>query len=211
MLNNKKIQEAERKVLGLNYKDGLWDILMGLYFVVQSMVKPTNDSGAAPIVRYLPPMIYLVIGLVAFGYVKHHVIAPRIGMVKLNIKPNNQMGRIFIVVAIMVVITWVIFLFSANSGLGSYLANRPPWLMDVFFGLGIFLIFSMIAYSAQSPRFCLYGLLLGISLPASVIIRSEDQMMVAYPTMVAGAVMAMIGIVMLVRFIRDYPVSTHEA
>ena len=85
-------------------------------------------------------------------------------------------------VVVMVVITWVIFLFSANSGLGSYLANRPPWLMDVFFGLGIFLIFSMIAYSAQSPRFCLYGLLLGISLPASVIIRSEDQMMVAYPT-----------------------------
>lgn len=209
MLNNKKIQEAERKVLGLKYRDGLWDILMGLYFVVQSTVKPINDSGVANIVRYLPPMIYLVIGLVAFGYIKRHVIAPRIGMVKLNI--NNQMGRIFIVVAVMVVITWVIFLFGANSGLGSNLANRPPWLMDVFFGLGIFLIFSMVAYSAQSPRFCFYGLLLGISLPASVIVRSEDQMMAAYPTMVAGAVMAMIGIVMLVRFIRDYPVSTHEA
>jgi hypothetical protein len=205
------LKQAEQKTIALSAKDGLVDILMGIMFVIFASVESLENAGVSPLASYLPVAVYLAVGIPAFNIVKRRLIAPRTGLVRVSLRHNRQKRNIFIAVIGLQVFTLIIFLLALRSNLGWLPERLPDWLIDAVFGTGIFLVFSMLAYSMQAPRFYLYGFLLGLSLPLGVILQAEGHAFNSLPQAITGIIMALGGIYTLMQFLRTYPVQKGEA
>lgn len=210
MSNNLSVKAAERKVLRLYQKDGLWDVLMGLFFVMLALGDKFAGFGLPEPYQDFVSLGYLAVGLAAYYLLKNRVVAPRVGVVKISPIRNSQKRRIVLVAFGLFVATWVIFLLSSSGWLQSSLSGRPPWLIDAFFGTAIFGVFALMAYSMDTPRFAFYGFLLGISPVLGVMLDARGEAFNSGPTLLAGAVMALVGIYVFINFLKENPVVEVE-
>jgi hypothetical protein len=213
MSNQIDLPQAERRALALFMVDGVWDMLMGLFFFVQAFIDPIESLGTTRLVAYIPLIVYLPLGFLAFRWLKQRFTTPRIGLVKTSSRTNRQERRIMIVVLVMVAFTGVVFI-GATMGLFEQLGWTGGWLfawgIDLLFGLLAFAIFSMLAYSLIAPRYYLYGALLGAAMPFTAVLRDQGEWIDSLPMMLAGLAMVLIGALVFGRFIRQYPVPAEE-
>jgi hypothetical protein len=206
--------QAERRALALSMVDGIWDMLMGLFFFVQAFIDPIEESlGTTRLVAYIPLIVLLPLGFLAFRWLKQRFTIPRIGLVKTSSRTNLQERRILIVVLVMVVFTGAVFI-GASMGLFEQLGWTGGWLfawgVDLLFGLLTFAVFCLLAYSLMAPRYYLFGALLGAAMPLTATLRDQSEWISSLPMMFAGLVMVLIGALVFGRFIRQYPLPAEE-
>jgi hypothetical protein len=134
-----------------------------------------------------------------------------LGNVKLSPRSNAPKRNLLVVAIVFVLITLVVYLMAAAGSLSDMLNGAPSWIVDAGFGLAVFAFFALIGYSAQAPRYYLYGLLLGAAMPIKQIFWPDDPSLVLNPNMIAGVVMAVGGLLVFARFIQKYPVVGEEA
>ena len=91
----------------------------------------------------------------------------------------------------------------------------PEWFqvldMDIVFGLVAVAIFSLVSGVFRMWRPLIYGLLLGSSLIASGALTIYRGSEFQYPFAIAGGIIIGIGLSLLLRFVRTYPIPTEEA
>ena len=162
-------------------------------------------------VSYLPALVAMGIGLIAYAVVKLKVTAPRIGLAKISLRRNPARRSIFLFTVALQLITLVIFIFAATGWLQELFPSGTGWLIDAFFAVAIFGFFAFLGFNADAPRFYLYGLLLGISTLLSVPLRGDSSLVAQLPFMISGLVMVAGGIWSLVSFLRHYPPVEMEA
>jgi MFS family permease len=200
--------QAERRALALSMVDGVWDMLMGLFFFVQAFVDPIESLGTTRLVAYIPLIVCLPLGFLAFRLLKQRFTIPRIGLVKTSFRSNRQERRILIILMVMVIFTGVVFV-GAVMGLFEQFGWTGGWVfawgVDLLFGLLAFAIFSMLAFSLIAPRFYLYGALLGAAMPLTAVLGDQGVWVKSLPMALAGLVMVFIGALVFGRFIRQYP------
>jgi hypothetical protein len=206
--------QAERRALSLSMVDGIWDMLMGLFFFVQALIDPIEESlGTTRLVAYIPLIVLLPLGFLAFRWLKQRFTIPRIGLVKTSFRTNQQERRILIIVMVMVAFTGVVFI-GAVMGLFEQFGWTGGWLfawgIDLLFGLLTFAIFSVMAYSLMAPRYYLYGALLGAAMTLTGMINDQGEWIDSLPMMLAGLVMIFVGALVFGRFIRQYPLPAEE-
>ena len=79
---------------------------------------------------------------------------------------------------------------------------------DIFFALVILGIFCTMAYSLGVTRYYLYGLLFGASMLLQGI--ALEGLYEGVPMLAAGAIVTIIGAVLLARFLKQYPEIQEE-
>ena len=89
--------------------------------------------------------------------------------------------------------------------------NAPDWInnyqVEIFFAAVIIAFFTGLAYLMNVVRLHLYGWLLGIGNFASTTL---DNHPFDWPLFIAGATMALFGVVLFSRFLRDFDPPKEE-
>jgi len=210
-------KNAERKIFRLAiFQDGIWDMQIGGTYMLFSFYPITR--------RLLGPIwnLVLIFGLLGFLLVigatlKRTVSNPRMGLVKYGKGQKSRLRTMHLTI-------FTIFLASSALAIAlivkvyqgpTWGSNVPEWLqlldMDIVFGLVVVAIFSLLSGVFRMWRPFIYGLLLGSSLVASGALSVYHGPEFQYPFAIAGGIIMLMGLGLLLRFIRTYQIPAEEA
>jgi len=210
------LKELERKAFRSTFQDGLWDIFLGLLLlnvaigtIVGGMLEGAEMS-LPWIMLMIVPWPFVV--LIAFWAGKKFVTTPRIGLVKFGPQRKARMRNVRAVLFVSVLLL-VIMVFWGWAAMGNGL---PQWMRGIPFPLFVWpvqtiVIFGLAAYFLDVPRFYAYGVLYGLPLPLGLALAKNTDLTglssMAITFGVAVGVMVLIGVILFVRFLREYPVA----
>jgi hypothetical protein len=81
MSNPLNVKKAERRAMSLQFKDGLLEINLGIYFALLTLVEPLEEIGISRWIGYLILFGIFAAGLVVYFILKGRVVGPRLGNV----------------------------------------------------------------------------------------------------------------------------------
>ena len=209
-------KKAEKKIYQLAiFQDGIWDMQIGGMIMLFSFYPITRRSlgvGWNLVLIFGLLAILLIIG----ATLKRTVSTPRMGLVKFGKSQKTKLLTMRLIIfgifllTSALAITLIMQIFRPNWG-----ANTPEWLqllgMDIVFGLFAVAIFSVLSGVFRMWRPFLYGLLLGGSIVATGARSVYGGPEFNYPFAIAGGVILAIGLGLLLRFVRTYPIPREGA
>ena len=195
------LREIEKKTYMSYHQDGLIDIIIGLYaitFGLGIIVDLVLELNFAAIIPGMLIAIILPIWIIA----KRKITMPRIGYVNIGTKGSNKLFALFLGLAVAGL--GVFFLFTMIT----FQNGRPEWIETILFqygmiwiGLAAAIIGSLFAYTMGLKRLHGYGLLTLALFVIGYFLNFPFQ----YLLLLIGIVIVSSGAVLLVRFIRRYP------
>ena len=190
-----RLRDLERRVWLRTFEHGLWDIGIGTLFLGFGLSILFEFYAFAAIwVAFFPAMR-------AFG---RRVILPRIGDVVFQERRRRSKTRIQILLAALALAGVGMFAFTAWSTS----AGSPSWVgwVRTHFVIVIGVIcggaLAIAAWAADVPRFYAYALILFGAILASDFPIGYH---LGHALVSAGGLIALIGLGLLVRFLRRYP------
>jgi nicotinamide riboside transporter PnuC len=214
MSNQIDLKELERKAFRATYQDGLWDIYFGLIAICMAIFIQRPAAG------YTPMNIVLAVSAMAVAYGlfwagKKFITLPRIGQVRFGPEREMRKRTLVIVLSVVVLIQGIFLAFQllawTNPGLGAalkaLLPDRTAGDLLVASVGALFVGPSMIvvAYFRDFPRG--YFIAIMLALAVFLIIYLNQPI---YPILI-GLVIAAPGVVLFMRFLRQYPLHRQEA
>jgi len=196
MIEDINLKEIQRKVYMTFFQDGLWDIFLGLFILGWGLSILTEAA-------YLPGVSFLGIYFAIWG-IKKWLIYPRIGYVRFSASSRRRITARFLI------FLTVVLLLGITAGLVWGIGTRPQWLADYFpliFNGMLAAIVCLAAYWARVNRFYLHAVLifLGAVFHLWLGIRWE------FGFIGAGGIIVLIGLGILIIFLRKYPKMVEEA
>ena len=196
MVEGISLKEIQRKVYMSFFQDGLWDILLGLFMLGWGLAILTD-------LAFLPGVTFIGLYFAIWG-VKKRLTYPRIGYARFSATSRRRITARFVIGGVAVLLVGVMV--AVLWGIGA----RPQWLADYFpliFNGMLAAIVCFIAYWARVNRFYLYAALifLGAVFHLWLGIRWE------FGFIGAGGIIVIIGLVILITFLRKYPRMVEEA
>jgi len=196
MIEDINLKEIQRKVYMTFFQDGLWDIFLGLFILGWGLTILTE----AP---YLPGVFFIGIYFTVWG-IKKWLTYPRIGYVRFSATSRRRITARFLILLTVVLLLGII------AGLVWGIGTRPQWLADYFpliFNGMLAAIVCLVAYWARVNRFYLHAALifLGAVFHLWLGIRWE------FGFIGAGGIIILIGLGILIIFLRKYPKMVEEA
>ena len=206
------LKELELKAWRSVFQDGLWDIFLGLLLLAMAVWALLSDVGFS---ESLGMAIFIgleVLAMLVLWAGKKIVTVPRIGRVKFGLKRKTRLNWVRVILFISVLVGAGVFLAALAMR-----SNRPEWLNAAFFFpaawmVNAIVVFSLGAYFLDFSRLYLIGVMYALPVPLDIMFRKFvdiDLSFIAFG--IPAAVILIIGLVMLVRFLRDYPLLPEEA
>jgi hypothetical protein len=195
------LKNVEKRAFRSVHQDGLLDMFLGLLFVAFGLGPLVRNEGGlsegAGLIVYTG---YVLIVLVAWWLGKKFITAPRIGLVKFSRARKRKVLNVRFVLLGSVVLGLVAFAIFAS---GNDITLAAVLGM---FSLNILIVFGFMAYFLDLNRLYAYAVLWASSLPVGVLLKDQVGLGDAgYVFFVTGGVVVIVGIVLFVRFVRDYP------
>jgi len=147
-----------------------------------------------------------VLAWLAFWAGKKFITTPRMGLVKFGPQRKAKLKKTRAVLFLSALLGVIMFVLRATWNM-EWAARIPipayVWAVQaiVVFGLG--------AYFLDVSRFYAYGVLYAIPVPVGIVLLQNTGFpgLMFLPFGVSGVVMVLIGAVLFIRFLRDYPIS----
>lgn len=201
------LKELERKAFRSTHQDGLWDLfLAGLLLLLgfgQFLERGPGLSEGTVMAIYAALVLLITAG---FTLLKRRVTLPRIGQVRFGPGRRVRVLKVTVVLAASVGLGFVVFVLTA----GGIIPGASGLAVPALFLVNCIVVFGAMGYYLDLPRLYLYGWFYGLSFFLNELIRP----LTPYPLLLAVlpfvAVMSGNGIVLFVRFLRDYPLTTPE-
>ena len=193
MAHNIDLQSVERRAWTLYFQDGLWDIFLGLLFLGGGLRNLTDNLWFYLLVA--AGVLILILG-------KRWITAPRLGQIKFGKQRNARQNVVRVVAFGVMLFTAAVFIFAVT---GQDLSGIPVGWIFVILVPGVFLL---MAYMLDFTRLYFYTILI---VAFMIITELVGDPAAAWAQIVAGLVPLTVGIVLLVRFLRRYPVIDEEA
>jgi hypothetical protein len=196
MTASPRLRDLERRAWLRTFEHGLWDLAIGLLFL----------SFGLGILFDVPwiAAIAVPVGLPAMRDLARRLIVPRIGDVVFRERRRRSKTRIQILLAALALVGVGMFAFTAWATS----AGAPSWVgwVRAHFVIVIGVIWggalAIAAWAADVPRFYAYGLILFGAILASDFPTGYH---LGHALVSAGGLIALIGLGLLLRFIRRYP------
>lgn len=212
MTPNIDLKQIERKAFRSTFQDGLWDLFLGLVLFSLAASALLSDSGISESLTMVFFVTMQTVVLVGFIAGKKLITVPRMGLVKFGPKRKRKLTKVRVVLLISAFMGAVIFVVAPFS-----MRNPPEWLnpalvLGAAWVVNCIVVFSLGAYFLDLPRLYAYGMLFAITVPLDILVRKLvylDLSFVAFG--VPALVILVVGTVMFVRFLRDYPLPIKEA
>ena len=200
MSQEEQLKELSRRAYLSYHQDGLIDILIGLGILGFGLMLLTgsivfNMLAWMPIIFYVP--------------LKNRITVPRFGFVQFT---SERVKKQRLLIAVMVGLLFFAF------GLGLYVFamwdEMPPLVEILMAGDGMLLLgglFAMMLLAAGLitglDRLFIYAILTILILSGGGLLGIEPEIRVVF----LGALILLIGIILLVRFLRVYPLPKDES
>jgi DNA-binding MarR family transcriptional regulator len=164
MNNQMSLKSAERKTFQTTFSDGLWDVLLGCYFL-EFVIAPylseyMGDFWSSAVFLPFWGLVYFAIWLI-----RKHVVAPRIGVVRFGEARKRKLRRFSwvmltmnIILFILGIVAAVVFMKNPSARFGGFFGS-----VTTFLGLSLLLGLSAAAYILDFPRLYIYAVLLFIA------------------------------------------------
>jgi len=202
MTQKNSLREIEKKTYMSYHQDGLLDIFIGIYvllFGIGILLLTMTDFSTWFIIPAIFPAIMIPIWLSA----KKRITMPRIGYVKFGVRGANKMMALFLGLMVAGLGVFMVFGLGASMGEGWALILRDFFISNsmIIIGIGALTISSLFAYTMGLKRLYGYGLLIFVLFFTGYFIAIPF----GYFLVTIGLVIIVSGFVLLMRFIRKYP------
>jgi hypothetical protein len=196
MVSDINLKEIQRKVHMTFFQDGLWDIFLGLFILGWGLAILADLS-------YLVGAFFIGIYFMVWG-VKKRLTYPRVGYVRFDATSRRRVttrfisvGTVLLLLGIMAALLW---------GIG----RRPQWLADYFpliFNGMLAAVVCFVAYWARVNRFYAYAALIFLG----AVFHLWAGIPWEFGFIGAGGIIVLVGLRILVSFLRKYPRVVEEA
>jgi len=196
MVSDGNLKEIRRRVYMTFFQDGLWDIFLGSFILGWGLSILTEAV-------YLPGILFMGIYFAMWG-VKKRLTYPRIGYVRFSATSRRRVTGRFVILGIVVLLLGVMA--AVLWGIG----RRPQWLSDYFpliFNGMLAAIVCFVAYWARVNRFYAYAALIFLG----AVFHLWRGIPWEFGFIGAGGIIVLIGLGILVSFLRKYPRVVEEA
>jgi hypothetical protein len=208
MSQNVNLKELERKAWTSYFQDGLWDIYLGLLLLAMAVSALLSDVGFSESWGMTILIGLEVLAVLVLWVGKKLITVPRMGRVKFGPKRKAKLSWVMVILFISVLVGAGVFLVaSAMRG------NRPGWLNAAFFAPAVWVVnalvvFSLGAYFLDFSRLYLIGVMYALAMPLDIVFRKVTDIDLSFIAFgIPAMVILIVGLVMLARFLRDYPIS----
>lgn len=138
---------------------------------------------------------------------KRFLTVPRIGIIEPSHKMENRMRNLAIALIVLGLTAFAGVLLAVGSG-GSFLANYSLAILGLVFAAGICLV----AFLLAANRLYVYAMMLFVAFAGGQalndMVSTVDTFVLSVIT--AGTLVVISGLVVLVRFLRKYPLPVIE-
>ena len=202
-MKKSSLKEVEKKTYMSYHQDGLIDIFVGVYilsFALGILLFTVTDFSTWFVVPAIFPAIMVPIWISA----KKQITMPRIGYVKFGSRGAPKLMAIFIGVMVAGLGAFMFLSFASRSQAWA-LALRNLIIPNgmIIIGIAAASISSLFAYTMGLKRLYAYGLIaLALFLTGHFI-----TILFGYFLVTIGLVILINGFVLLIRFIRKYPLT----
>jgi hypothetical protein len=202
------LKQIERKVWTSFFEDGIWDIYLGILLLAMAVGALLTDIGVPESKQLISYGCFFAVAFLFLWAGKHFITTPRIGRVRFGPKGKSRIGKAVVISALSVVVGLVAFILVSRVVEVPWLSGLP---MDVVFpGIWIgnmLILFSLAAYFLHFHRLYLIGVMFAVTVPLDILLRElthHDLSFVAFG--LPAVTILIIGFIVLVRFIKKYPV-----
>lgn len=216
MTETTDLRQIQRRIHQLmSFEDGLWDLLLGSIFMILAIYPVTREllGPVWNLVLFLSVLALMVVGQLV---VRHFVSGPRIGYAQPRRSPKLRLVVIFTI--LMVLITFglvVVTLLSpgpeSTSSVPTGASPGRSYMVELIVVLVMGGLFSTMGYLFGVTRMYFYGWMLGLANLASVYMVHNAGWTVLIPLAIAAGIILLIGFVLLVCFLRKYPLRVEGA
>lgn len=200
MAGDDQLKKLSRKAYLSYHQDGLIDILIGLGILGFGLMILTGNF-VFNMLSWMPVIFYVPL--------KNRITVPRFGYVQFT---SERTKRIKLVMALLVGMLFLAF------GLGLFVfasfEDMPPLLEMAMAGDGMLLIGGLFALTmimaaliTRLDRLIIYAVLTMVILPGGSILGIEPEIRVV----ALGMIILTVGLYLLVRFLRAYPLPKDES
>jgi len=202
MTKKTSLREIEKKTYMSYNQDGLLDIFVGVYillFGIGILLLTMTDFST----WFVIPAIFTAIMIPVWISAKKRITMPRIGYVKFGTRGANKMMAIFLGLMVAGLGVFMVFGLGASMGEGWALTLRDFFISNsmILIGIGAVTISSLFAYTMGLKRLYGYGLLTFVLFFTGYFVAIPFE----YFLVTIGLVIVISGFVLLMRFIRKYP------
>jgi hypothetical protein len=200
------LKEIERKAYMSYHQDGLLDIFAGLFVLGYGFgiyIDIVWEFGFGTIMPAILFATVLPIWIVA----KRKITVPRIGFINFGTRGANKLYALFLGTMVAGLFAFFAFtLASSQSGLRQWhdLIFQNGMLI---LGIGSLAVCTIFGYSMGLKRLYAYGLLAMITL----VIGHFTGIFIAYILMTLGTAVTIVGLALLIDFVRKYPLQGEKA
>jgi len=195
------LREVERRTYMSYHQDGLLDIFVGVYvllFALGILLLTVTEFSTWFVIPAIFPAIMVPIWISA----KKRITMPRIGYVKFGTRGANKLMAIFIGLMVAGLGTFMVLTFASRSQAWALtLRNLIIPNGMIIIGIGAAAISSLFAYTMGLRRLYTYGILILVLFLAGHFITIPF----GYLLLIIGLVIIINGFVLLMQFIRKYP------
>jgi hypothetical protein len=204
------IKALEKKAFRSFFKDGIYDVFLGGILLSLSLPLMLKEFGWPDYETMAIPMIISIIVNVAaltfFVFGKKYITAPRLGIVRFGKTRRRKMMHVKLLLTVSVLIGVVTFFLSVLKVLPVGEKTGIP-AASLIFGIQALLVFSLAAYFMDFTRLYLYAFLFALSMPVTFWLKKNAAL--AYPSLyvsfLTAGPMLVIGWILFIRFLRQYP------
>jgi hypothetical protein len=208
------LKQIERKAFRSTYQDGLWDVYFGLIVICMAIFV------YRPATEYSPVNIVLSLSAMAAAYSlfragKKFITLPRMGQVQFGAQRKKRRLTLIIVLSVVVLIQVVLvslqLLAWANPEVGTRFNSliRDRNVMDlVVASIGALIVgpsMILVAYFRDFPRGYFIAVMIALAVFLMIYLNHP-----VYPIII-GALIALPGLVLFVRFLQKYPLRQEKA
>jgi len=211
------LKQLEQKAYRSFFKDGLWDISLGTLLLALAVGTAISRLGITwgyviPDLHVITLSLYLVAtAVLVVG--KRYITVPRLGAVRFGSARKARLSVSALILVGSALFGLVLFLLFSDRLVPGWLSGRMIGL--IVFGLNALIVFSLLAHFLDFSRLYGYAVLWALAFPASEAVAAHTPLSGAFAFLFTiggfSAVMLGIGTVLLVRFLRGYPIATQPA
>ncbi len=196
MSQEKQLKELGRKAYLSYHQDGLIDILIGLGILGFGLMMLTG-SVVFNMLVWMPIIFYVPL--------KNRITVPRFGYVQFSSERSKNLRLLGVLLAGLLALSFFAGLYVFAVG-----GNMPPAIRAGLGQDGMLLIgglFAVMLVSAglvtRLDRLFVYAALTVLVIPGGVVLGIEPS----YRVIFLGSLVLIIGIMLLIRFVRRYPME----
>jgi hypothetical protein len=205
MSQNIDLKALEKKAWRSVFQDGLWDIFLGLLLMAFALSAWLDRLALEESTRmgiYIGAEIFAMVVLFAG---KRFITIPRMGVVKFGTerKKKRNIVRFLLFISVLVGVAMWFLTASAMNGEAGLLSKK--WFFPMVWLLNMLMVFGLGAYFLEYERLYLIGFLYALVIPLDVVIKTVMNVDVdIYIFLIGGMIIVIMGLIYLIRFIRDY-------